>query len=140
MQHKLLLLQGAALSSALLLAACNSEPEVVGELADPDAPTANELAEVELPASERDTGIYRCADNSVVYVTFYTDDTQVAVSSESNGAQTYLPNTSAAADDTSTGNETEAPAADGPVTFTNGAMTVIGTGEEIQYNGQSCHS
>ena len=141
-------LASAALSSIPSRAGCEPEPEVVGELADPDRGAIEELDPAALPPMEERSAIYRCADNSVVYVTYFTNDTQVAVSSESNGAQTYLPNADADAGvaDTATGNETGGePAASGPVTFSGEGYTLVGTGESIEFgtpggSPQTCRS
>lgn len=142
MQHISKLALAAPLAGIALLAACNSEPEVVGELADPDAPTANELADIELPAGERGSGIYRCADNSVVYVTFFTGDSQVGVRASREAPMMILPNAEPAEGEPE-GNEADAP--EGPETFTGEGYTVIGTGGTIEYGApggspQTCRS
>lgn len=133
------ILRAAPLAALIALSACQKqEPEVVGGMYDPQADAANQLAPIEeMPPMERASMIYRCADNSVVYVTFFTDDAQVAVRTEQNGQQTFLPNPAAEAP--ADGNQA-APAEGGAPTFTDGSMTVIGTGQTIQFNGQSCRA
>ncbi|MBC7987327.1 MAG: hypothetical protein H7X93_11775 [Sphingomonadaceae bacterium] len=149
MHHNLL--RAAPLAALALLVACNDEPEVVGGYDDPDAPTNEELAEAarELPPMESGQGIFRCEDNSVVYVTFYVGDTQVAVSTSSEGPKTYLPNAALAAaaegdNATEPGNAAEPEPAGGPVRFTDGTATVVGNASPIQYGTggalQECHT
>lgn len=144
-------LRAAPLAALALLAACDQEPEVVGGYDDPDRPTEEELAEAarELPPMESGSGIFRCDDNSVVYITFYVGDTQVAVSTTREGQKTILPNAAlaAAAEGETAGNEAEpAPAADpeGPPRFTDGTMTVVGSSSPLQYGSggalQECHT
>lgn len=137
----------AAVSSIAFLAACEPEPEVVGELADPDRASIEELDPAALPPMEERSAIYRCADNSVVYVTYFTDNSRVAVSTESNGAQTYLPNADADAGVADmAGNETAGePATSGPATFSGEGYTLVGTGDSIEYgtpggSPQTCRS
>jgi hypothetical protein len=75
-----------AAAALLALAACNqSEPEVIDT--NPD-PMANQLANatpVELPPAVTDSAIYRCKDNSIVYVDFLGDKTQANVRTEKGG-------------------------------------------------------
>lgn len=132
------------------LAACGeSEPEVVNEMYDPS--DAEELAadeaDLEVPPMVRASRSYRCADNSVIYVTFYTNDTQVGVASERGAPPTILRNealAAAEADTAETGEETgdaaEPEAAEGPVRFSNDGTTLVGTGDSVTYNGQTCNA
>lgn len=133
MQHIQSPLAAASLAALLILAGCESEPEVVGEMADPQGGT-EQLDPAELPPMETGSRSYRCADNSVVYVTFFTNDTQVGVATERGATQTILPAEAAAAEAPAEGEEAEAPAEDsGPVRFSGEGYVVIGTGETIQF-------
>src|SRR3546814_17732519 len=72
----------ASVAALLSLAACNQEPEVIS--ANGVDPQADELAKappVELPPAIQASRTYRCDDNSLVYATFYTNNT-VKVSAE----------------------------------------------------------
>lgn len=62
----------ASLVASLFLAACQSEPEVVGGPADPQAEALKNAPPVELPPSMV-SRTYRCTDNSLVYVDFASD-------------------------------------------------------------------
>ena len=62
------------LSSAL--AACNNEPETVpASGADPQAEALKTAPKVELPPAIAASRTYRCKDNSLVYIDFYTNNT-----------------------------------------------------------------
>lgn len=67
----------AAASAALLsLAACDREPEVVTiNEYDPQAEALANAAPVELPPAIDESRTYRCRDNTLVYVDFFTNDT-----------------------------------------------------------------
>jgi predicted small lipoprotein YifL len=68
----------AAVSVAALLslAACGQkEPEVVDLNPDPDAAALAKAAPVEAPPMIQASRTYRCKDNSLVYVDFYTNNT-----------------------------------------------------------------
>lgn len=134
----------APFAAILLLAACGQpEPDVVGEMADPDADEIEELDPSEMPAMERGSASYRCGDGSVVYVTFFTNDTQVGVRTEQTGPMTVLPNEAlAAAEDGEAAEGDEAPVEEttGPARFSGEGQTLVGTGATITYNGQSCDS
>ena len=73
------------------LAACNSQPEniVVG----PQDDMKDQLAHakpVELPPSIAATKTFRCKDNSVVYVDFYSDGKSAGLHTKKDGAPTML--------------------------------------------------
>ncbi len=140
----------ASFAALIALAACGeSEPEVVGGMADPNHEEIDEMAPAELPPMRTREASFRCADNSVVYVSFYTNDSQVGVSMERGAVQTILHNEAlAAAEDAE--NETgedaaEAPA--GPPRYSGEGYTLIGASDasSIQFarNGgslQRCNS
>jgi hypothetical protein len=81
-----------ALASAAALAGCSNEDHnlVVG---GPDDPMANQLANaapVELPPSIAASKIYRCKDNSIVYVDWLSDNKSANLRTEKNGTPTQL--------------------------------------------------
>jgi hypothetical protein len=93
-------LAAAPLAALLTLAACNEpEPEVVGGMYDPNAAedTPEAEAAVELPPMRVRETTFRCADNSLVYVSFYTNDSQVGIRLDERGPETILPNEATAA-------------------------------------------
>lgn len=60
---------------AAALAACNTQPEniVAGEQPDPMAEELAKAAPVELPPSIAASKTYRCKDNSLIYIDWYSD-------------------------------------------------------------------
>ena len=80
MQNKRHLLAAATLAAFLSLAACGNEPETVS--ANDNDPQKEELAKappVTLPPPIKNSEIYRCKDNSLVYVTYMADDVTAMV-------------------------------------------------------------
>ncbi len=75
-QHHLL--AAASTAALMLLAGCNSEPVKVGEAADPQAEALKNAPKVALPPAMKDK-TYRCKDNSVVYVSFSSDNVTALV-------------------------------------------------------------
>lgn len=72
----------ASLIAAAALTACSQskEPEVLDSRApDPNASAIANAAPVELPPAIRAQKTYRCADNSLVNVTWFTGDKQASV-------------------------------------------------------------
>ena len=117
-----------AIAALLALAACNkaNEPEVIDTNPDPMASQIANAAPVELPPSVTDTGIYRCKDNTVVYVDFLGDKTEANVRTEKGGTPTHV----------------KAAEAGKPMTGDNG-FSVSGSGKTIQISvkggaAQSC--
>ena len=116
-----------AVAATLALAACNkSEPEVIETNPDPMANQIANAAPVELPPAVTDSGIYRCKDNSIVYVDFLGDKTSANVRTTKDGTPVQV----------------KAGAEGGAMTGGNG-FSVEGTGKTIQIavNGgtaQSC--
>jgi cytochrome c5 len=81
----------SAAAALLALAACNkSEPEVIDTNPDPMATQIANAAPVELPPAVTDSAIYRCKDNSIVYVDFLGDKTQANVRTEKGGTPTAV--------------------------------------------------
>jgi hypothetical protein len=81
-----------ALASVAALAGCSKEDNnlVVG---GPEDPMANQLANaapVELPPAIAASKIYRCKDNSVVYVDWLSDNKSANLRTEKNGTPTQL--------------------------------------------------
>lgn len=66
-------LTAASMAAFVLLTACNSEPEVVGGPVDTQAEALKNAPPVTLPPAIRESKVYRCRDNSVVYVNVLTD-------------------------------------------------------------------
>ena len=143
MRNKITPLVVASMAAFIVLSACGQkEPEAVGGMYDPDDSDALAAEEAELtdvPPMVRASKSYRCKDNSVVYVTFYTNDTQVGVADSNSAPPTILSNEAAAAPaagdapSETEGDDGEAPAADGPIRFSGDGQTVVGTGDSIQY-------
>lgn len=68
-------LAAGAIAAVILLAACNSEPETINDY-DPMAEQLKKAPPVtELPPAIASSQAYRCSDNSLFYVDFYTNDT-----------------------------------------------------------------
>ena len=86
---KTLILAAAGIAATLSLAACNSEPEVVDANPDPQAEALKNAPPVELPPAIAASRTYRCKDNSLVYVDFYTNNT-ARYRTEKGGTPTEL--------------------------------------------------
>jgi predicted small lipoprotein YifL len=66
----------ASIAALLSLAACGQkEPEIVDPNPDPDAAALAKAAPVEAPPMIQASRTYRCKDNSLVYIDFYTNNT-----------------------------------------------------------------
>lgn len=120
----------APLAALIALAGCSEpEPDVVGEMADPQAEEIEELDPAELPPMRVREASFRCDDNSVVYVSFYTNDSQVGVAMEQDAIQTILPNEAMAAP--AEGEEGEEPAeeANGTPRYSGEGYTLIGNSD-----------
>ena len=86
MNYKLPLF-AASLAASLALAACDSKPETVS--VNDNDPQAEELAKappVTLPPPIKSSKIYRCKDNSLVYVTYLADDLTAMVRNKQDEA------------------------------------------------------
>ncbi len=73
------LLAAASVAACFVLGACQSEPVVVGQAADPQAEALKNAAPVQLPPSIRVAKSYRCKDNSLVHISFMNDNVTVMV-------------------------------------------------------------
>ena len=69
---QLRLLAAAPLAALLSLAACQSEPEMVGKAKDPMAEELKNAPPVELPPAML-ARTFRCSDNSLIYADFSAD-------------------------------------------------------------------
>ncbi len=144
------LFAAAPVAALFTLAACGEqEPDVVGGLAD-DNGDIEAIDPASLPPSETGSNSYRCDDGSVVYVTYFTNDAQVGVRAQQNGPMTILPNAAMAEDNAGVEategedmaeaeTETEAPS-DSLVRYSGDGQTLVGSGNSITYNGQSCNA
>lgn len=116
----------ASLAAFLTLAACSSEPEVVDTNPDPQAEALANAPPVEAPPMIQASRTYRCRDNSLVYIDFYTNNT-ARVRAERGEAGTLLT----------------APEAEQP--YTAEGYSVSGSGEQISYTSptggtQTCNA
>lgn len=70
------ILAAAAVAAAFTLGACNTEPETIAiNDYDPMAEALENAGPVELPPAIANSRTYRCSDNSLFYVDFYTNNT-----------------------------------------------------------------
>jgi hypothetical protein len=76
MQHNPKLLVAASVAALLSLAACDNQPETITSGGnDPQADQLAKAKPVELPPAIAASRTYRCKDNSLIYVDFYTNNT-----------------------------------------------------------------
>ena len=73
------LLTASAAASLALLGCGQKQPEVVQTSVDPQAEALKNAPPVELPPAIKAAKTYRCKDNSLVYVSFLTDDVTAMV-------------------------------------------------------------
>ena len=113
----------AAASAALLtLAGCNSDPVQINTVErETNAPTT-QLNATELPPSITASKSYRCSDNSLFFVEFYSNNTAAIHRGSRSAPATTLTGTSAS----------------GP--FSAEGQSVSGTGDNVTINGKSCHT
>jgi hypothetical protein len=79
-----------SLAALVALAGCNNKPQTI--TASPDDPQAAQLKDakpVAAPPMIEASHTYRCADNSLVYVDFYTNNT-AALRTQKGGTPTTL--------------------------------------------------
>lgn len=79
----------AATAAALALSACGGPETITAGPADPQKEALAKAAPKQLPPSIQRSRTYRCADNSLVYVDFYTNHTAQLRTSE-GGTPTML--------------------------------------------------
>ena len=122
------ILAAAAAAATIALAACNTEPEVVQiNKDDPMAEALKNAAPVAPPPMIQASRTYRCRDNSLVYIDFYTDNT--AAIRTDRGAPPAATVT----------------AEGGNPPYTGSGYSVSANAEEISYTSpsggtQSCHA
>lgn len=119
-------LTAASMAAFVMLGACNSEPEVVGGPVDSQAEALRNAPPVTLPPAIRESKIYRCRDNSVVYVNVLTDGNVNVRSVEDEPPVATL-----------TRQGDNAP-------FTGNGFSLSGTGDTVTFSSpdvtaQSCH-
>ncbi|MEO6256634.1 MAG: hypothetical protein ABIO69_07485 [Sphingomicrobium sp.] len=79
------------LGAAAALAGCNKQEHTINSgIPDPMANEISNAAPVELPPSIAASKIYRCKDNSVVYIDWLSDNKSANVRSDKNGTPTNL--------------------------------------------------
>jgi hypothetical protein len=83
------LLSAAALAALAALSACGPPETVTGGPVDPQAEALKNAPPVEAPAMIQQSRTYRCKDNSLVYIDFYTNNTARA-RTEKDGTPTVL--------------------------------------------------
>lgn len=70
------LFAAASLAALLSISACNEPKTMTADnVADPQAAELAKAAPVELPPAIQASRTYRCKDNSLVYIDFYTNNT-----------------------------------------------------------------
>jgi hypothetical protein len=91
MQNRPRFAAAASFAAVILLAGCSSEPETVtAGTNDPDAKTIAEAAPVALPPMLTASRTYRCKDNSLVYIDFFSDSKTANLRTEKDGTPTVL--------------------------------------------------
>ena len=79
-----------ALLAAAALAGCNKSSTAANEAAAAEANAAQANIVAEMPAAIVASKIYRCKDNSVVYIDWLAGDTTADIRTEQGGAATVL--------------------------------------------------
>ena len=104
-----------ALTAAAALAGCNKSAQTKAAADEANNAAAEAAPPVELPPSITASKIYRCKDNSVVYIDWLSDNVSANVRTEKNGTPSQVKTGEAGS----------------PLTGTASAAT-------ITYNGKSC--
>ena len=118
----------ATTAAAITLAACNTEPEVVTiNKFDPMAEALQNAGPIEAPPMISDSRTYRCRDNSLVYIDFYTNNSAAVRNERGQPPVATLT------------------APDGTPPYTADGYSVSRNAEEISYTApgkgaQSCHT
>ena len=122
------LLTAVAIAASATLAACNSEPEAITvNKYDAQAEALKNAAPIEAPPIIQASRAYRCADNSLVYIDFLSNNT-ANVRTERGGVPVAVLT-----------------AQDGNPPYTGSGYSVSTNAEEISYTApgkgaQSCHT
>jgi hypothetical protein len=82
------LLFAATAATSIALAGCHNQPEQINDY-DPQAAALKNAAPVELPPAITDSRTFRCSDNSLIYVDFYSNNTAL-IRTTRDGAPTTL--------------------------------------------------
>jgi hypothetical protein len=114
------LIAAAASAAFLTLAGCNNTPEVINSTVDRNPPPP--LAPEALPPSQTASKTYRCSDNSLFYVDFYSDNSATV----RRGTRTATP--------------VRAVAAGGNPPYVGEGISVSGSGDTVNISGKSCHT
>ena len=125
--QRIRILNIAALGTLLALGACSSEPEVVTvNRYDPQAEALKNAAPIAPPPMIQASRTYRCRDNSLVYIDFYTNNTALVRTEQ--GADPVASVT----------------AEGGNPPYTGSGYSVSANAEEISYTSpagtKSCHT
>ena len=122
-------LLAATAAATIALAACSSEPEVIGNgRYDPQAEALKNAAPVAPPPMIASSQTYRCSDNSLFYVDFYSDNTaRIRTERQRDGTPITLNSTN------------------GQPPFTAEGYSVSGTGANVRitapgHNNVACHT
>jgi hypothetical protein len=79
------------LGAAAALAGCNKEDHTIQSgVPDPMANEISNAAPVELPPAIAASKIYRCKDNSVVYIDWLSDSKSANIRTDKNGSPTHV--------------------------------------------------
>ena len=118
------------LAAAAALAGCNNDDHTI-VAGGPDDPMANQAnaAPIELPPSILASKIYRCKDNSIVYIDWLSDNKSANVRTERNGAATHVAGAEPGQPMTAEGGASLT----GEATATSVSLTLPGKA------GQTCH-
>lgn len=125
--HKPYKLAAVAIAATVALAACSTEPEVV-EKDDPMADQLKNAAPVAPPPMIQVSRTYRCRDNSLYYVDFYTNNSAMVRTEQGGDPVAMLT------------------AADGnPPYVGQEGYSISGNGEQVSISApgrgsQSCHT
>ena len=111
------------MSAAILtgLSACDNNPAEVGPgAADGNAPTAasSPKLSIELPPAIAASRQYRCSDNSLAFVDFYSDDRSASLKTEKDGRSVRLTGPEAGATMVTDGYSLKGAKADAKITIT----------------------
>lgn len=121
-------LTAASIAALVTLAACNSGPEVVQiNKEDPMAEALKNAGPVAPPPMIQDNRTYRCRDNSLFYVDFFTNNTAVVRTQQGGDPVASLT------------------AEGGNPPYTGSGYSVSGSGEQVTitapgHGTQSCHT
>jgi uncharacterized lipoprotein NlpE involved in copper resistance len=113
------ILAAAASAALLTLAGCNNQPEIVNSGVDRTPPPPLKGPP---PPVQTASKAYRCSDNSLFYVDFFSNHTAAL----RRTTRTATPVTVTAPDDSSP--------------YVGEGMTLSGSGDNVTINGKSCHT